>query len=113
LPTNDIIVAAINAKTDSSSRVTTIPAIPLEAQDDATIVSGTREKRRFLEAYETKFGTGYPDSIITRKKGKLIDTTLLSPPHTRTRRMRPSEDKFYRVDNLELHSVITTIIKEF
>jgi len=27
--------------------------------------------------------------------------------------MRPSKDKFYRVDTLELHSVITTIIKEF
>ena len=113
LPANDIIVAAMNAKTDSSSRVTTIPAIPLEAHDDATIVSGTREKRRILEAYETKFGTGYPDSIITRKKGKLIDTTLLSPPHSRTRRMRPSKDKFYRVDILELHSIIATIIKEF
>jgi hypothetical protein len=56
------------------------------------IVSGTREKRRILEAYETKFGTGYPDSIITRKKGKLIATT--SHSHS-TRRMRPSKDKFY------------------
>jgi hypothetical protein len=27
--------------------------------------------------------------------------------------MRPSKDKFYRVDILELRSVITTIIKEF
>jgi hypothetical protein len=108
---NDIIVAATNAKADSSSRVTTIPAIPQEAHDDATIVSGTREKRSILEAYETKFGTGYPDSIITRKNGKLMDTTLLS--HSRTRRMRPSKEKFYRVDILELHSVITTIIKEF
>jgi len=113
LPTNDIIVAAMNAKTDSSSRVATIPVIPLEAHDNATIVSGTREKWRILDTYETKFGTGYPDSVITRKKGKLIDTTLLSPPHSRTRRMRPSKDKFYWVDTLELHSVITTIIKEF
>jgi len=85
LPTNDIIVAAMNAKTDSSSKVTTIPAIPREAHDDATIVSGTMEKRRILDAYETKFGTGYPDSIIMRKKGKLVDSTLLS--HSRTRRM--------------------------
>jgi hypothetical protein len=115
LPTNDIIVAAMNAKTDSSSRVATIPGvIPLEVRDhDVAIVSGTREKRRILEAYKEKFGTGYPDSIITRKKGKLIDTVLLSPPHSRTRRMRPSTDKIYRVDILELHSVITTIIKEF
>ena len=27
--------------------------------------------------------------------------------------MRPSKDKFYRVDILELQSIITTIIKEF
>ena len=76
------------------------------------IVSGTKEKRKILEAYETKFGTGYPNSIVTRKKGKLGDTTLLLP-HSKTRRMRPSKDKFYRVDILELHSVIATIIKEF
>jgi len=68
LPTNDIIVAAMNAKTDSSSRVATIPVILLEVRDDVVIVSGTREKRRILEAYETKFGTEYPDSIITRKR---------------------------------------------
>jgi len=104
----------MNSKTDSSSRVATIPAISQEVPPgDAAIVTGTREKWRILEAYEAKFGTGYPDSIVTRKKGKLIDTMLLSPPHSRTRRMRPSKDKFYRVDILELHSVITTIIKEF
>jgi hypothetical protein len=108
---NDVIVAAMNAKRDSFPVVvTTTPAIPQEAHDDAMIISGTREKRRILEAYETKFGTGYPDSIVTRKKGKLVDNTLLS--HS-TRRMRPSKDKFYRVDILELHSVIATIIKEF
>ena len=110
LLTNDVIVTAMNAKTDSFPKVTTIPAIPREANDDATIVSGTREKRRILEAYETKFGTGYPDSIIMRKKGKLVDSTLLS--HS-TRCMRPSKDMFYRVDIMELHSVIATIIKEF
>ena len=108
---NDVIVVAMNAKTDSFPVVvTTTPAIPREAHGDAMIVSGTREKRRILEAYETKFGTGYPDSIVTIKKGKLVDSTLLS--HS-TRRMRPSKDKFYRVDILELHSVIATIIKEF
>ena len=68
LPTNDIIVAAMNAKTDSSSKDTTKPAIPQEAHDDGMIVSGTREKRRILDAYENKFGTGYADSIVTRKK---------------------------------------------
>jgi hypothetical protein len=108
LLTNNVIVAAMNAKSDTSSKVT---AIPREANDNATIVSGTREKQRIIEAYETKFWTGYSDSIITRKKGKLIGTMSLS--HSATRRIRPSKDKFYRVDILELHIVITTIIKEF
>ena len=112
---SDVIVAAMNAKTGDSFpiAVTTTPAIPRREanDDDAMIVSGTREKRRILEAYETKFGTGYPDSIVTRKKGKLIATSL-SLSYS-TRRMRPSKDKFYWVDILELHSVIATIIKEF
>jgi hypothetical protein len=68
LPTNDIIVAAMNAKTDSSSKDTDKPAIPQEAHNNAMVVSGTREKRRILDAYENKFGTGYADSIVTRKK---------------------------------------------
>ena len=110
LLTNDIIVAAMNDKTDTLTKATTPAPIPGESNDDATITSGTREKWRILEAYKTKFGTGYPDSIIMRKKGKLVGTTLLS--HS-IRRMRPSKDKFYQVDILELHSVITTNIKEF
>jgi hypothetical protein len=101
----------MNAKTDSSSQDATKPAIPQAAHDEAMIVSGTREKRRILDAYENEFGTGYADSIVTRKKGKLVDTTLLSC--SKTQRMRPSKDKFYRVDILELHSVIATIIKNF
>ncbi len=43
------------------------------------------------------------------KKGKL-DSTMLVLQSTH---MRPSKDKFYRVDVLELHSVIATILKEF
>jgi hypothetical protein len=43
------------------------------------------------------------------KKGKLVSTTLVS----QSTRMRPSKDKFYRVDVLELHSIIATILKEF
>jgi hypothetical protein len=92
LLTNNEIVAKMNATTDSSSKVTV--AIPQEVNNDAMIVSGTKEKRRILEAYETKFGTGYPVSIVTRKKGKHVGATLLS--HSALcRRMRPSKNKFY------------------
>ncbi len=108
LLTNDVIVAAMNAKTDTLSKVAT-PAIPREADDDLNIVSGTREKRRILKAYKKIFGSGYPDSIVTSKKGKLVSTMLVS----HSTRMRPSKDKFYQVDVLELHSIIATILKEF
>jgi hypothetical protein len=108
LLTNNVIVAALNAKTDTLSKVAT-PVIPWEANDDLTIVSGTREKRRILEVYDEKFGSGYPNSIVTSKKGKLVSTTLVS----QSTRMRPSKDKFYRVNVLELHSIIATILKEF
>ena len=111
ISTNDVIVAKMNAKIDSSSKITAT-TIPQEVHNDAMIVFGTREKRRILEDYETKFGTGYPVSIVTRKKSKHNVATLLSHSAIR-RRMRPSKDKFYRVDILELHSVIATVIKEF
>jgi hypothetical protein len=108
LLTNNVIIAAMNAKTDTLSKVAT-PAIPQEANDNLTNVSGTREKRRILKAYKKKFWSGYPDSIVTSKKGMLISTTLVS--HSTC--MRSSKDKFYQVDVLELHSVIATILKEF
>ncbi len=90
LLTNDVIVAAINAKTDTLSKVAT-PVIPWEADDDLIIISGTREKRCILEVYKEKFGSGYPDSIVMSKKGKLFSTTLV----LQSARMRPSKDKFY------------------
>ncbi len=57
----------MNAKTDNLSKVAT-PLIPWEADDDLTIVLGTREKRHILEVYEEKIGSGYSDSIVTSKK---------------------------------------------
>jgi hypothetical protein len=54
---NNVIVAAMNAKTDTLSKVAT-PAIPREADDGLMIVSGTREMRRILEAYKKKKWVG-------------------------------------------------------
>ncbi len=67
LLTNDVIVAAMNAKTDTLSKVA-ISVIPWEADDDLTIVSGTSENRHILEVYKEKFGLGYPYSIVTSSK---------------------------------------------
>jgi hypothetical protein len=49
--TNDVIIAAMNAKTDTLSKVGK-PVIPWEVDDDLTIISGTREKRCILEVYK-------------------------------------------------------------
>ncbi len=57
--------------------------------------------------YQEKFGSEYPESIVTRKKGKISDDTSL---HRAC--MRPSLDKWYQVRDLHLYHVITTIIKE-
>jgi hypothetical protein len=59
LLTNDVIVAAMNAKIDTLSEVST-PAIPREADDNLSIASGTRVKRHILEAYEKKMGRDIP-----------------------------------------------------
>jgi hypothetical protein len=57
--------------------------------------------------YQEKFGSEYPESIVTRKKGMISDDTSLH-----CTRMRPSFNKWYRVGDLHLYNVITTIIRE-
>ncbi len=71
------------------------------------IVQGTNKKKRILTAYQDKFGSEYPELIVTRKSGKISDNTFL---HCAC--MRPSFDKWYQVGDLQLYNVITTTIKE-
>jgi hypothetical protein len=75
--------------------------------NNSIIVKGTCEKKRILMAYQEIFGSEYPESIVTRKKGKISNGTSLHRA-----RMRPSLDKWYRVGDLHLYNLITTIIKE-
>ncbi len=77
------------------------------SSNNSIIVKGTREKKRILTAYQEKIGLKYPELIVTRKKGKISDDTSLH-----CARMRPSLDKWYRVVDLHLYNIITTIIKE-
>ncbi len=58
-------------------------------------------------AFQEKVGSEYPELIVTRKKGKIFNDTSLH-----CTRMRPSLDKWYRVADLHLYNIITTIIKE-
>jgi hypothetical protein len=109
---DNIIVKAMNAKADTQAAEVQTPEIPKETEDDLTIVARTREKRRILGAYEKQFGLGYPDSITTTKKGKQVSYAA-SDSQLLNKRMRPSKDKYYRVETLELHCVITTLLRDF
>jgi hypothetical protein len=77
------------------------------SSNNSIIVQGMHKKKRILTAYQEKFGSEYPELIVTRKKGEISDNTSLY-----CARMRPSLDKWYQVGDLHLYNVITTIIKE-
>jgi hypothetical protein len=77
------------------------------SSNNSIIVKGTHETKCILTAYQEKIGSEYPELIVTRKKGKVLDNTSLH-----CARMRPSLDKWYQVGDLHLYNVITTIIKE-
>jgi hypothetical protein len=82
--------------------------LPSALVDDDVIVKGKKQKMQILQDYEDKFGAEYPHSITTKKKGKHScerDITLST-------RMKPSIKKYYRVVELTLYNVITTVIKE-
>jgi hypothetical protein len=87
------------------AKVSSLPASPCV---ELTINLGKKEKKCILEKYQMQHGSDYNDSIVTKKKGKTAnDSSLLD----RTR-MRPSLDKWYRVEELFLYHVITTVIRE-
>ncbi len=109
-PNNNIIVTAMDYKANACKKEIN-PAKPTHraSEDDLIIVAGTREKRRILNAYKEKFRLGYTDSIVTTNKDKHVNTTSNLPNIC----MKPSKDKYYQVNTLELHSVIATLLKGF
>ena len=83
-------------------------SLPIPIQIEPNIHLGIIEKNTILDKYQSTYGSDYPDSIVTKKKGKISDDNLC----LNRSRMRPSLDKWYRVEELYLYNVITTIIKE-
>jgi hypothetical protein len=77
------------------------------SSNNSTIAQGIYEKKCILTAYQDKFGSEYPESIVTRKKGKISDNTF-----SYCTRMRPSLDKWYQVGDLQLYNVISIHVKE-
>jgi hypothetical protein len=99
---------------DVNSKIVTLRHISNSAtasrdmlSNNSIIVKGAYEKKRILMAYQEKFGSKYPELIVTRKKGKISDDTSLH-----CARMRPSLNKWYQVGDLHLYNIMTTIIKE-
>jgi hypothetical protein len=81
------LLRGIEAKSSSTSASTCI---------DPIIQVGCNEKRNILDAYQAQHGSVYPDLIVTKKKGKIFDDNVC-PERSR---MRPSLDKWYRVEDL-------------
>ena len=93
-----MLIARTAPLTDPSLRHTPSPS---------TLVSATKEKRRILDQYERDFGSGYPESIITKKKGKH------DPPPLSMSRMRPALNKYYRTEEVTLHNVIAIVMRDY
>jgi hypothetical protein len=48
------------------------PSLPTPIIGLSTLVSGSKEEKHILKEYVSKFGSGHQESIITKKKGKLV-----------------------------------------
>jgi hypothetical protein len=87
--------------------------LPMPISDISLSVSGTREKKRILKEYVSKFGSSHQESIITKKKGKLDIDEPLHFATSSWKGMKPSSDKYYRVEELTIYNVITIVIREY
>jgi hypothetical protein len=67
------LVAAIKKKAAQplAASHSCTPSLPTPNSGPSTVVSGSKEKTRILDKYVSKFGSGYQELIITKKKGKL------------------------------------------
>jgi hypothetical protein len=102
-PSLRVKVSSALAKTDIGL------SLPSELVDNNVIIKGKQHKRQILQEYEANFGADYPKSIIAKRKGKHSH----EPDFVHPTRMSPSIKKYYRVQELSLYNVITTVIKEY
>jgi hypothetical protein len=81
---------------------------PIEADTPATVIVGTKQKEAILAAYEAKFKLGSNEVVTKRKCERSLVSALYS-----SRRMRPSNDTRYRVEELTIYNVLCTVVKEY
>jgi hypothetical protein len=89
------------------------PSLPMPISGLSTSVSGSKEKKRILEEYLSKFGSGYQELIITKIKGKIAHNEPLQSLASSQQCMKPSTHKYYRVNELMIYNVITIVIREY
>jgi hypothetical protein len=87
------------------------PSLPTPISGLSTSVSGLKEKKCILKEYVSKFGSGYQQLIITKKKGKLDHNETLQSLASSRQVMKPSTDKYYQVEELTIYKVITIVIQ--
>jgi hypothetical protein len=61
----------------------------------------------------SKFGSGYQELIITKKKGKLDHNEPMHFVSSSWQGMKPSTDKYYQVKDLTIYNVVTIVIQEY
>jgi hypothetical protein len=89
------------------------PFLPTLISSVSSSVSGTKEKKRILEEYVSKFGSSHQELIITMKKGKLNLNEPLHIVMSSWKGMKPSTNKYYRVKDLLIYNIITIVIREY
>jgi hypothetical protein len=87
--------------------------LPTPISGLSTSASGSKEKKRILEEYVSKFGSGYQELIITKKKGMLNHNEPLQSLASSQQGMKSSTDKYYQVKELTIYNVVTTVIREY
>jgi hypothetical protein len=72
------LVAAINKKAAQplAPSHSCTPSLSMPISGPSTVVSRSKEKKRILDKYVYKFGSGYQESIITKKKVSLTIMNL-------------------------------------
>jgi hypothetical protein len=121
-PTSAIPSTTSAASIPPSNKKATLPLVqnqscaallPMPISGLSSSVSSTREKKRILKEYVSKFGSSHQELIITKKKGKLNLNKPLHFAMSSWKGMKPSSDKYYRVTDLMTYNVITIVIREY
>jgi hypothetical protein len=111
-------VASVAASNKKAALLLALPQshtlfLPTPISGLSTSVSSSKEKKCILEEYVSKFGSGYQESIITKKKGKHNHNEPLQSLASFRQGTKLSTGKYYRVKELTIYNVVTIVIQEY